>query len=460
MPDFNFNNWRSRLLPATFRGVPFFVSEHEYTFGRRSKVYELWNQDAVTVYDQGGKAEYFEVKAYVVQNPGNNWDYWPEKWALIDALRKKGFGILMHPFLGKLYVSVFEEQTASEDLANGGICEFKLKFVQNQAPVISSYALAQSANVAAVSTKAALIARDSVTKTMGGPTLISGGGSGGRLIVSGKAALYQDSLLDGIKNILGKMNGALSKVKGVVSSVLNEAQNLVSSIISTIDQYLDTPCQLSAQMDAAAQAFLNICGIGQEVIEDVLTGTCSGLPLEEGTTLDGESVPQELGTSIVSSIISAMQFDETDFGGLVSAQQANARALIDAAKIQLLAKALEVAIRTTFLQRSKYESMLAQLQLEFDALLYRLGEYPDTTDNFVATEDMRNTFFLNALNRLDLLARQIVYVVPAKVTTSLHVAYNRYGDLNRDAEVMSMNPIVVQHPGFLPGGESLVILNE
>lgn len=462
MPNqFTFGNWRDRLLDASFRGVPFKVSKHEYTFGRRTKVYELWGQDNASVADQGGKAEYFEIEGYVLQNTDNQFDYWQEKFNLLDALRKRGYGILMHPFLGKLYVSTFEEQSMSEDLQSGGIAIFKLKFVQNRAPVISAYALAASSNVTASTSRAIGTAADSLVSAMAWPRLISGGGSGGRLISSGNAGLYQDSLLSGIRAVLGKMSAALSAVKGAVSSVVSEAQGTLMAVVSTVDQYLDTPCELAAQMNSAANGFLRICGLMGEVIEDVITGSCSGLAKETGTVLDGTSVPQTLGMSIVSVICdTALDFSEDTFGSLVEAQLANARAIATAAQIQLLSKALQVAIATNFQQRSRYESALAKIRLAFDTLLTRIGAYPDSTETFSTTEDMRNVFFTNALNRLDTIARQISYSVPPTIQTALHVAYNRYQDLDRSSDIMAMNPVVVDHPGFLPQGTELAVLDE
>lgn len=461
MPNqFTFGNWRDRLLDASFRGVPFKVSKHEYSFGRRTKVYELWAQDNASVADQGGKAEYFELEGYVLQNPDNKFDYWQEKFNLLDALRKRGYGILMHPFLGKLYVSTFEEQTMSEDLQQGGIAIFKLKFVQNRAPVISAYALAASSNVTTVASKAVGSAADSMVSTMAGPRMLTGA-SGGRLIASGGAQLYQDSLLGGIRATLGKIGAALTAVQGAVSSVVSEAQGTLMAVMSTIDQYLDTPCELAAQMNTAADGFLRICGLAGDIIEDVLRGSCSGLAKETGTTLDGTSVPQGLGVSVVSAICdTALDFSEDDFGSLVEAQQANARAITTAAQIQLLSKALQVAIVTNFQQRSRYESALAKIRLAFDTLLTRIGAYPDSTETYSAAEDMRNVFFTNALNRLDTIARQITYTVPPTIQTALHVAYNRYQDLDRSGEIMDMNLITVDHPGFLPQGKILAILDE
>lgn len=457
--SYTFGTWRDRLLDASFRGVPFKISKHTYTFGRRTKVYELWGMDSVNVNDQGGKAEYFELEGYLIQNAANKYDYWKEKFDLLDAIRKKGYGILMHPFLGKLYVSTYEEQTMEEDLDNGGIAIFKLKFVQNRATVISSYALAQSANVSTAATQAVAAAADSMTNTMAGPRYLTGSVSG-RLIASGSAQLYQDSLLGGIRSVLGKISAAISAVQGAVSSVVSEVQGNLSLIISTIDQVLDTPCQLAAQLNSAADGFLHICGIGRAVIEDIAVGACSGLAKETGTVLDGTSVPQGLGESVINAICgTALDFDDSSFGSLVTAQQANARAIATTAQIQLLSKALQVAIVTNFQQRGRYESSLAKLRLAFDTLLFRIGEYPDNTETFSATEDLRNTFFTNALNRLDTVAQQITYTVPPIPQTALHVAYNRYGDITRDHEVMELNPITVDHPGFLPQGQGVYILD-
>jgi prophage DNA circulation protein len=41
----------------------------------------------------------------------------------------------------------------------------------------------------------------------------------------------------------------------------------------------------------------------------------------------------------------------------------------------------------------------------------------------------------------------------------LVLAYNQYEDLEREREIITRNISIVQHPGFLPGGKTMEILN-
>ncbi len=52
------------------------------------------------------------------------------------------------------------------------------------------------------------------------------------------------------------------------------------------------------------------------------------------------------------------------------------------------------------------------------------------------------------------------FEVSPDTISSLELAYNKYEDLGREEEIISRNIILIKHPGFLPGGETLEILNE
>jgi prophage DNA circulation protein len=46
------------------------------------------------------------------------------------------------------------------------------------------------------------------------------------------------------------------------------------------------------------------------------------------------------------------------------------------------------------------------------------------------------------------------------VKSILVLAYEQYGDVEREEEIFLRNKILIKHPGFLPGGEVLEILSE
>ena len=102
-------------------------------------------------------------------------------------------------------------------------------------------------------------------------------------------------------------------------------------------------------------------------------------------------------------------------------------------------------------------NLLAEAIEEF---LLRLGGQTtiDTNDIFIALEDLRSLLFSLLLEKVSELKRTITYEVPNGITSVLTVAYDLYEDTNRVDEIIDRNYPVIRHPGFLPGGDTISVL--
>lgn len=116
--------WKDSLRPASFRGVPFKVEDHQASAGRRLQVTEYPERDEPLVEDLGRKARRWKIVGYVI---GPN--YMPSRDAVIKACEEKGPGTLVHPYLGELQVRL-ETLETRETRAEGGMCRFDLQFVE------------------------------------------------------------------------------------------------------------------------------------------------------------------------------------------------------------------------------------------------------------------------------------------------------------------------------------------
>ena len=111
--------------PASFRGVPFYVDSHDFSFGRRVAKFEFAKRDVPDSEDMGRKQDGFRLRAYVI-GPG----YQANRDALIVACRDMSTpGTLVHPWLGTRRVRA-ELCTQREDGAAGGMASFDLAFVE------------------------------------------------------------------------------------------------------------------------------------------------------------------------------------------------------------------------------------------------------------------------------------------------------------------------------------------
>ena len=131
------SEWRKRLLPASFRGVPFEVESDSSPVGRRTQVHEFVQRDDPVVEDLGRKVRTYKLAAFVIGG-----DYMAKRDALLAALDEAGAGELMHPWLGRMLVTATDCEL-SHSRQEGGMCRFELTFVKD-----SDLSLVATANTA------------------------------------------------------------------------------------------------------------------------------------------------------------------------------------------------------------------------------------------------------------------------------------------------------------------------
>src|ERR1043166_6417645 len=135
-------SWRDGLLPASFRGVPFFFQDTEGEGGRRPVNHEFPLRDDAYVEDMGKQNRKYVIAGYVLGD-----DYFAARDNLFAALESsEGPGTLSHPYLGPLTVNV-DKFRWREIREEGGCCRFEMTFLDsgsNPSPVSSEDTASES----------------------------------------------------------------------------------------------------------------------------------------------------------------------------------------------------------------------------------------------------------------------------------------------------------------------------
>lgn len=118
-------NWRDRLLPASFRGVGFWVDQAKTPVGHKGQLHEYPQRDQPFFEGLGQQAKIHDLTAFIVGA-----DCLEQRDKLLKAL-EQGSGELVHPWLGRMQVKV-GECDMTQTRQDGGLVTFALKFYPDQ----------------------------------------------------------------------------------------------------------------------------------------------------------------------------------------------------------------------------------------------------------------------------------------------------------------------------------------
>jgi prophage DNA circulation protein len=463
-------SWRDNLRDASFRGVPFKVLNSDVGVGRRNIIHQYPGRDIPSAEDLGEDAAEYAINGYIIQNTGNDFDYFAERDALITALRKKGPDILVHPWLGEKRVVLQGKARITESFEEGGVARFEMTFVQAGENITPETTLDPKQAMDDSAEDATNQIKDEF---------------GTYYVVSGYAI---DTAVSDLTKGISMMKRSMTSVKGAVTSTITGAISTINTALTNIGSTVYSACSIGTFLETALEGFLQVIGIPNP-ITNAVTGICSGVERGDVTVLDGENVPQSLGASLIDSFVALNRFGEdigtsglSSYGGALDSitittentarESLNRIYTVNALRNLALVNATRIAARISY---ESYEDAITVMETIVDAIddqLEELGdqaastEYSayglsfDNSESFNALEDLRSVFIKIMTQIGANLARVIDYKVPPEIYTTLEVAYNEYNDVTRESEIYERNKLAAPHPGFLPAGRTIEILSE
>lgn len=382
-----------QLIGASFRGVPFLVASSEMAGGRRAIVNQFPDRDDPFVEDLGRSARSFRVEAYVLGNA-----YVAERNAVLDALEAAGPGELVHPYHGvrRAQCMTYSVREAS---AEGGFASFAIEFAE-----------------APLQAVAPTIDDDPVTQV---------GAAADRAVAASRAELVASY------DVAGLPAFALSTVESAIAAAATELEAQLLPIVTTTQEAAELAGRVRlivAQSAALARA------PGDAI--DALRGAIVGL------------VDVTLGApaAVLTALLDAY---EVTLGALAPETTATRRRERAAQAAMHGAIRRMIAIEAARLvPRAAYESIEAATIIR-DRAAAQLDEQAAGAGDVAYPELVAlRAQVLRAVPGAAMLSR-LITVERRTAVPSLLLAYQLYGEVSREAELVARNRI--QHPGVIAG---------
>jgi len=398
--------WRDRLLPGSFRGVPFSVTESSTTFGRRNKLHEYPGRDVPWSEDLGRKAGAWSIECITIGD-----DYDTARNALIAACNATGPGTLVHPYLGTLSATC-GEATVTDSTAEGGLARFTIPFTESGVDVTP--APTPDTQGQAIASAATLQSQSVVSAT-------------NDIQVGDQAAFVTTEA----SSVLGQAQAALTTALRAVqapAALLASVEPQIAAIETTAVALLNAPANLVSQIYGAIAGIASIAPYADDALAqcEALLGFGANLPAVAPITPDR------------------------------IAQGGNQVAIVQLVQCAAAASAVTVVSQIDFTSYDDAVGIRDPLSDSLDALALAIADGGDD-DLADAVDQMRLAMIADVTARGGSLARLYAYT-PATTEPALVIAQRLYGDATRADEIVARNAIA--HPGFVPGGLVLEVLSD
>lgn len=398
-------SWKDNLLPASFRGTPFFYRDTRREGGRRLANHEFPLRDDNFLEDLGLRPKIHNIRGYVLGD-----DYFSARDALEQALDAAGSGTLVHPYKGNLTVGC-PSYSVSETDQEGRMAVFEMTFIE-------AGTQPSPTSTASTDTQAWTAADDQY----------------GTLDDDFSATFSLDGLEGFIRDALtGNITGLIADLSTLVGYP-GLPIGLLSAAYAAITAAGDDPAALGQAIPAFFSAFA--------------AGVADILPVDD-PTLSSRGLPPVTDASFGLAAFAIWGSDLEPVPGttpqrlIQATDQAALVALVQGSAVAALA---QVYANTQFASAGDAETARDQLSDLIDAQATRAAD---------AGDDIAFAGWMNVLraSATDLTARAqqlpllLTYVLGASLP-ALALAQRIYQDGSRGAELVARN--AAPHPLFMP----------
>lgn len=452
-------DWRGSLYKASFRGIPFAVYGGEGRFGRRQAVHEYPGRDKPYVEDMGRSTRRIRMHGFLVMDSlvygGGN--VMAQRDALVAAAEMPGPGVLVHPTLGSLTVSIPDGGlSVSERWDMGRYFEVGFFFIESGDrifPSVTSSSINLLDSLAdALGLSAAL---DFTRKVIGGVTTVLNAVEG--VIRFGRAVVGMVvDVVAGVVELSSRASRDLRNITDLTALLSGNsgryADRNVSSALVTSRKTIDDNATMAdllaigtSNRAAVDDANASLAQAAQSL--DASSGDAFTAAAQSAIDTLAASIPDP-GTAIsLLGDIATYSPDMSTSNSVIGNGQAVAQDATSALFRRYAIAALARAVATY--APSSYDDAAATLRYVtgiIDAEILIAGDSGDD-DSYSALRDLRQGVVTTLTSTGATLPQLQEFAFRAPMP-SLVMASRLYGDASREAELVEQaDPI---HPAFMP----------
>lgn len=396
-------SFRDDLRPASFRGIPFFISQSEAEFGQRSVSHTFPNRDEPYQEPLGRRQRVFQVEGYVIGD-----DYFQFKNRLIAACESREVGELIHPFFNERQV-ICEQVRVRESQREGRMATLTFTFReagQLRFPLGAVNAV-QNLNQAGDVLKQRIAIEQ-----------------GNRFSLSNVSGFVRDSVRGKIASLRRTLSGVSAGITSPTDSI-DRLNREINALDTDIESFIATPDLLSNQI---GDIFTTL---GQTVssAENLFSLSQDNLSFgNNDTTLTQFETPQR------------------------SIQQNNEEILNRRVQTEFVIQASNAAAE---INHASVDDALEKREIVYAKLL-ELSEQTTDDNVYQAIRDQQAAL-VEAVPDPERTLPRVVQVQNRVTRASLPLLYETYQSVNLEEDLVDRNR--VEHPGFVPAG-NLDVLND
>ena len=233
-------------------------------------------------------------------------------------------------------------------------------------------------------------------------------------------------------------------------------------------------------------SYFTIVGLVGDTFTQTSSGLCSGREIQRFAS--STKIDNILGTSCIKAMVSVNRFGElpdiigsSPYGGQIeeipvdnyirAQEKANRISYKNVIRASTLLKATQIASRVDYYS---FEDAFNSMELITGAIENLLLDMGNVVENEIFTdfglsiydEDSYNalketkSIFIKSMKLIGASFANIIEYELEETDTTLSLAYDLYEDVDRAEDIFTRNRPTVKHPGFLPGGQTVEVLNE